>query len=193
MKITAIKTPDPVDPYRPDAPKVCMALLASDGGHAIVLEYIGKGLDAFMDEVGQDPVTVEEALGVPPPGLWIWEGVYSVTRSYEGEYDAELVGQIRNFTVEDWERYHDTGYPWVPKDWLAYAPLIPVAQRELAKRVIPWLRSNESKYPHPAMPGEDLAELPGYADWIGIDPETWARRLERALEADLAAEAQGHG
>lgn len=191
MKITAIKTPDPIDPYRPDAPKVSMALLASDGGHVVVLDHIGKGLGAFMEEVGDDPVIVEEALGVPPPGLWIWEGVYHTSRSYEGEYDAELMGQIRNLTLEDWELYRDTGFVWEPKTWMLHVPLIPVAQRGLVKRLIPWLRSGDSKYPHPAMPGEDLAELPGYADWVGIDPETWARRLEMALEADEAAEAHG--
>lgn len=101
--------------YKKDCPPD-RALLVSDGTHVKVLDYIGPALDYWFECAGLD---VEDFDG-EPPGIWIWEGTIVDDKywtDYGYEYDAELSGETRPLTKEEWEDWKINDCPWDPDDW----------------------------------------------------------------------------
>ena len=80
-----------------DSKKGSIALIASNGDKSIILDYTGGSLDYWLNECGVD----DEFDGIAP-GVWIWEGGIKTHRDYWGEYDSEMVGDLRELTDEEW-------------------------------------------------------------------------------------------
>ena len=93
-----------------------MAVIVSDGPDRCYLaHYIGFVLGNMIDVCGDD-VTCLGFDGLDA-GIWIWEGTYSTTRDYWGEYDTEAVGDFRKPTDEEFELIKGEESPWDDSDW----------------------------------------------------------------------------
>lgn len=114
MTESDVGTPPDVGPppYKKDMSS--LALIASDGQLAICLARIGWSLDCWFDEMGESE---HQAFEDAPVGLSVWEGNIITTRSYWGEYDAELIGVYRPLTDDEREDYKLNGGLWDPADW----------------------------------------------------------------------------
>lgn len=108
---------DIYDAYREDCPKGILLLVASDGIRIILINSIGPGFHAYQEQISYDLGDLEQSIGVPNPGVYIWDGAFNVHRSYEGEYDAELEGEYRPLTKLEWESIHQFGIPWDEDLW----------------------------------------------------------------------------
>lgn len=106
--------------YKDDAP-VSRCYVASDGDkRIIVIDWIGKELEEWMEQIGEIDLTEHE---VPAAGLFIWEG--GIRReNYDTpmgrEYDIHLDGEFRKLTDEEWNMLQEEPYaaPWDNSNWL---------------------------------------------------------------------------
>ena len=100
-----------------DWSKGSKAVVASDGQHAIVLEYVGGPLNYWLCETGRlAPFDGLEA------GLWVWEGGIASWRDYAGDYDEELDGTFRRLTVEEIDALRQDAWLWDDRDYLLCHP-----------------------------------------------------------------------
>lgn len=91
------------------------ALIISDGERSAVLSHVGGYIDYWLNEGG-----ITDAFDGVDPGVWIWQGKIIGHRDYQGEYDAELVGDFRRPTAEEWEQIRDEDYElWDADEWQA--------------------------------------------------------------------------
>lgn len=109
--------PSIYDAYREDCPKGILLLVASDGIRIILVNSIGPGFHAYQEQISYALGDLEQNIGVPKPGVYIWDGAFNVHRSYDGEYDAELEGEYRPLTKREWESIYEFGIPWDETLW----------------------------------------------------------------------------
>lgn len=95
-----------------DWSKGSMAVIASDGKRAMVLDYVGGPLDYWLNEAGID----DEFHGIDA-GLWVWEGSMVNHVDYWGERDSELVGDLRPLTPEEWEDRSGGEEIWIESNY----------------------------------------------------------------------------
>lgn len=100
--------------YKDGHPK-CRALVASDGEHAILLDWIGPDLD-YLNHVDSGTFHHDEWAGTKI-GIWIWEGRLRSSRDYWDEHDEWLEGDFRKLTRDEWADYCVNDCPWDPADW----------------------------------------------------------------------------
>lgn len=93
----------------------CRALVASDGEHGIVLDYIGPDFD-YMVHVDTGAFHHDEWEGTKA-GVWIWEGRLQSSTDYFGEHDEWLEGRFRALTADEWDLHRLNDSPWDPADW----------------------------------------------------------------------------
>ena len=91
------------------------ALVASDGRGEILIDWIGSALEYWRYCVDDNELLQD--LGGAPVGISIWEGTIHGSTNYWGEYDAELVGEYRPLTDEEWEDYKLNGEVWDRREW----------------------------------------------------------------------------
>ena len=105
-----------LDSYEPDWSKPSRAVVASDGkGNGCVMHYVGAHLDQWRSDVGDS--LKDLGLDEAPAGISIWEGKVHTTRGYDGDYDAELVGEFRAPTEEEWDFINHDDCPWDSEDY----------------------------------------------------------------------------
>ena len=92
--------------------KDSMAIVASDGGRAKVLDYVGGHLDYWICEC--EPTGCFDGLEA---GLWIWTGRILGSTDYFGEYDEELSGVFRKLTKEEWDLFCYGDELWDESEW----------------------------------------------------------------------------
>jgi hypothetical protein len=86
-------------------------------GTVVILHGAGPVFGEWASEVGFN--TIDMGMdNYDGEGIYIWEGNLFSSRSWEGDYDCEIDGEIRDPTDEEWEyiRQHDS--PWSHRDWL---------------------------------------------------------------------------
>lgn len=106
--------------YRKEAPPD-RALVLVLGVTPHVLHYVGPGLDWIYDHTSFMQDCGFSEFNDLPPGLWIWEGRLKSEQTLEGDYDAYLVGDYRELTPEELERFLDNisgEAPWDDRLWV---------------------------------------------------------------------------
>ncbi len=86
--------------------KPSMALIACDGeGHGCVLETFGPAVPGLNDDTGRGHLD-DFGLDDAPKGLSVWIGNLQTWRcgAWGEEWDAELRGEFRSLTPEEWKR-----------------------------------------------------------------------------------------
>lgn len=104
---------------RPTYRKGCpadLALVASDGERAKVLDHIGPALDYWMEHHGE----LEGDFDGIAAGIWLVEcGIETYGGGYYEDYDERLVlGEPRKLTAEEWALYREEECAWDPSLWL---------------------------------------------------------------------------
>lgn len=92
--------------------KDSLALIASDGERAYIINYVGMHLDYWICEGGANDFFE----GVEA-GVWFWKGRIKSSRDYFGEYDEELEGDFRKLTEEEWELLQGGDDLWDADEW----------------------------------------------------------------------------
>lgn len=95
-----------------DWSKGSKAIIASDGEHGVVLQYIGGPLDYWLNEAG----ITDEFDGVEA-GLWVWEGNIVSHVSYMGEHDSEMSGTFRKLDGDEIMNVRDGCDLWDSDDF----------------------------------------------------------------------------
>jgi len=93
-------------------------VVACNNGAGCVLHAIGSCWEAWHDGSGSYRLD-DNGLDDAPDGISIWEGrMQSWGPDRDGEYDAELRGEFRDLTPEEWTLLAKGQAPWDEKEWL---------------------------------------------------------------------------
>lgn len=95
-----------------------IALLANNSGQGCILEWHGVDIYWDFENVG-GAALMDHGLDDAPDGLSIWEGFMYCSESHTvngHEYDANLEGEYRDLTPEEWKLLQKTGVPWELED-----------------------------------------------------------------------------
>lgn len=86
-------------------------------GSTVVLHGAGPVFDEWASDVSWSAgdMGLDQYDG---EGIYVWEGNLHTSRTWEGDYDCELVGDIREPTPEEWEAICRHDCPWSNRDWL---------------------------------------------------------------------------
>lgn len=94
-------------------------VVACNGGAGCVLYAIGSCWEAWYEGSGSYRLD-DNGLDDAPDGVSIWEGrVQGWGPDRDGEYDAELRGEFRPLTAEEWQLLASGEPPWDGRKWLA--------------------------------------------------------------------------
>lgn len=121
MKFTEIKSGPHICDFTCYSAKPSLAIVASDGRRAVILDFVGGALDYWISEGGD-----KKSFDGVGAGVWIWEGTVVGTRDYWGEYDERLEGDFRELTDEEWGLLQDDDVLWDAAEWEA----CPALQRD---------------------------------------------------------------
>jgi predicted HAD superfamily Cof-like phosphohydrolase len=88
-------------------------------GHAMFHDRIGPDIEYEIECTGEADVVRDFARG-RAPGAYVWTGRIHSYQSYEGEWDAELDGEIRPVTDEEAMSLADEETIWASSDF--YTP-----------------------------------------------------------------------
>lgn len=130
--------PNPVEPskhqHRKDEPR-SLVLFATDGAECVVvIDSIGSTAEYLRSECNE--ALLEELRAWKLPGFAIWSGYIRGSRSYEGEYDEEIMGECRALTADELDYLSRGEHVWDPEDWYQKDESEPV----LLEKVIPGAR-----------------------------------------------------
>jgi hypothetical protein len=119
--------PDDFEPIGPKWRKGCPAsvvLFATDGRGAVcIIDHQGPDAAYILEDSLQKGILVDEDLALWKfPGLWVWEGRVKSSKSYEGEYDEEYVGDIRPLTEDEARAIREDDLVWDPNLWIEPEP-----------------------------------------------------------------------
>jgi len=93
-------------------------VVACNGNGGCVLYAIGSCWEAWHEGSGSYRLD-DNCLDDAPDGISIWEGrMHGWGPDRDGEYDAELRGEFRDLTEEEWKLLAKGEAPWNEKDWL---------------------------------------------------------------------------
>lgn len=124
MTVFSLKImPDDMEPILPyvrwkkkGPPSV--VLFATNGRKAVVVvAHEGGDADYILNHSDNKDELIRELREWVFPGLWVWEGRVRSSRSYDGEYDEEYVGDIRPLTAAEEERLQDDDDPRDQELW----------------------------------------------------------------------------
>jgi hypothetical protein len=95
--------PQPVGPTK--------LVIASNGQYDVILYGVGKAWNALKDchGIATDELCLD---GFVEDGIWVVEGRWVTTQSYEGEFDMDFRGQAREPTPEEWASIMRNECPW---------------------------------------------------------------------------------
>lgn len=92
-------------------------VVACNGGAGCVLYAIGSCWAVWHEGSGSYRLD-DNGLDDAPDGISIWEGrMQSWGPDRDGEYDAELRGEFRDLTEEEWRLLAKGEAPWDEKEW----------------------------------------------------------------------------
>lgn len=95
------------------------AVVAGDGNeNDVLLHACGPAIDWHIEQYGAD--CKELGLGVPGPGVWVWEGSMGAVRidsiEYGTDWDHEVNGDWRQPTQEEWDKIKENECPWTKEN-----------------------------------------------------------------------------
>lgn len=123
--------PDP-HPSGYDLSKPSRAVVTWNGVGGSIIWWVG-GHIFFQLEGGRDL----DDLGLstmPGPGVWVWEGIYQVSRGFSYEYPDEVdvwpEGKWREPSEGEWLAIRSGQNPWNDEDWMVASPCDATASPE---------------------------------------------------------------
>ena len=109
--------PEPVGPSK--------FVIASDGEHDVLLWHVGKAAHSMVNAYGRSCEELSLSGLVDSEGVWVVEGTWHTWHGYEGDYDIEFKGKVREPTQDEWQQIMKGCCPWQEE----YAVVAPEAER----------------------------------------------------------------
>jgi hypothetical protein len=108
---------EPAEPrWRKNAPP-SRVLFATNGRRAVsVIDHVGPDA-AYLLSGDFDGFVDSDLRPWKFPGIWVWEGQVRSYRSYEGEYDEEVIGDIRPLNEDEENALQTDDDPWDYSLW----------------------------------------------------------------------------